>query len=119
MRRNTLRQLARGLSPKKLFYEGQKVRHRLVRVLEATEALVGARPGAHLQVDFRGTEHLEATINQASRRLSLALGITGALAATALTANSPHMPRWVPAMTGTIGSALAARLLVDRPRRRR
>jgi ubiquinone biosynthesis protein len=116
--RNTLRQLAGSLDPKKVFYEMQKARVRLVRLIEALEGAVGARPGARLQVDFRGTEPLEETIAQASRRLSLALGLGGALVATAMTADPSRAPRWVPAVTGTIGSALAARLLMDRPRRR-
>jgi ubiquinone biosynthesis protein len=116
--RNTLRQLAGSLDPKKVFYETQKARVRLLRLLEAVEGAVGARPGARLQVDFRGTEALEETIAQASWRLSLALGLGGAFVATAVTANSERAPRWVPAMMGTIGSALAARLLVDRSRRR-
>jgi ubiquinone biosynthesis protein len=116
--RNTLRQLAGGLDPKKVFYETQKARVRLVRLLEAIEGAVGARPGARLQVDFRGTEPLEETIDRASRRLSFALGLGGALVGAALTANSERAPRWVPAAMGTIGSALAARLLMDRSRRR-
>jgi ubiquinone biosynthesis protein len=116
--RNTLRQLAGGLDPKKVFYETQKARVRLVRLLEAIEGAVGARPGARLQVNFRGTEPLEETIDRASRRLSLALGLGGTLVAAAVTANSKRAPRWVTAMTGGIGSALAARLLMDRSRRR-
>jgi ubiquinone biosynthesis protein len=116
--RNTLRQLAGGLDPKKIFYETQKARVRLVRLLEAVEGAVGARPGTRLQVDFRGTEPLEETIDRASRRLSIALGLGGTLVAAAVTATSERAPRWVTAMTGGIGSALAARLLMERTRRR-
>ena len=116
--RNTLQQLAGGLDPKKIFYETQKARVRLVRLLEAVEGAVGARPGARLQVDFRGTEPLEDTIDRASRRLSLALGVGGALVATAVSANSTQAPRWMPAIMGGIGSLFAARLLVDRSHRR-
>ena len=116
--RNTLQQLAGGLDPKKIFYETQKARVRLVRLLEAVEGAVGARPGARLQIDFRGTEPLEDTIDRASRRLSLALGVGGALVATAVSANSTQAPRWMPAIMGGIGSLFAARLLADRSRRR-
>jgi predicted unusual protein kinase regulating ubiquinone biosynthesis (AarF/ABC1/UbiB family)/nucleotide-binding universal stress UspA family protein len=116
--RNTLQQLVGGLDPKKIFYETQKARVRLVRLLEAVEGAVGARPGARLQVDFRGTEPLEDTIDRASRRLSLALGVGGALVATAVSANSTQAPRWMPAIMSGIGSLFAARLLVDRSRRR-
>jgi predicted unusual protein kinase regulating ubiquinone biosynthesis (AarF/ABC1/UbiB family)/nucleotide-binding universal stress UspA family protein len=115
--KNTLRQLAGGLDPKKIFYETQKARVRLGRLLEAVEGAVGARPGARLQVDFRGTEPLEDTINRASRRLSFALGLGGTLVATAISANSTQVPRWVPATMGSIGSALAAGLVIDRSRR--
>jgi ubiquinone biosynthesis protein len=115
--RNALRQLAGGLDPKKIFYETQKARVRLVRLLEAIEGTVGARPGARLQVDFRGTGPLEETIARASRRVSLALGLSGALVAAAMTADSTRTPRWVPAIMGGIGSVLAAGLLADRSRR--
>ena len=116
--RNALRQLAGGLDPKKIFYETQKARARLVQLLEAIEGSLGARPGARLQVDFRGTEPLEETISQASRRLSLALSLGGTLVATAITASSERAPRWVPTAMGGIGSALAAGLLMDLSRRR-
>ena len=116
--RNTFRQLSSGLDPKKVFYEAQKARVRLVRLLEAIEGAVGARPGARLQGDFRGTGPLEETVAQASQRLSFALGLSGALVATAMTANSTRAPRWVPAMIGGISSALAAGLLIDRSPRR-
>jgi predicted unusual protein kinase regulating ubiquinone biosynthesis (AarF/ABC1/UbiB family) len=116
--RNTLRQLTGSLDPKKVFYETQKAKVRLVRLLEAIEGSVGARPGARLQVDFRGTEPLEESITRASRRLSLALGLGGALVGAAMTADPARAPRWVPALMGGIGSALAAGLLVDHSRRR-
>lgn len=116
--RNTLRQLAGGLDPKKMCYETQKAKVRLVRVLEAIEGVVGARPGAPLQVHIQGTERLEETIDRASQRLSLAVGLGGTLVAAAMAANSTRAPRWVPAAMGGIGSALAAGLLMDRSRRR-
>lgn len=117
--RNTVRQLAGGLDPKKVFYETQKARIRLVRLLEAVEGTVGARPGSSLQVDFRGTESLEETITQASRRLSLALGLGGSLVATVMTANSTRTPRWMPVLMGGVGSTLAAGLIFDSLRQRR
>jgi predicted unusual protein kinase regulating ubiquinone biosynthesis (AarF/ABC1/UbiB family) len=116
--KHTLRQAAGSLDPKRVFYEMQKARVRLVRLLEAIEGSVGARPGARLQVDFRGTEALEESISRASRRLSLALGLGGALVGAAMTADPARAPRWVPTLMGGIGSALAARLLMDRSRRR-
>jgi hypothetical protein len=81
------------------------------------EGVVGARPGYTIPVQFGGTERLEATISQSSRRLSLALGMSSALIVSAVTANSHRVPRWVPALAGSIGSLLAAGLVADRPRR--
>ncbi|HKC75667.1 MAG TPA: AarF/UbiB family protein [Chloroflexota bacterium] len=116
--RSTLRQLAQGMDPQKIFYEAQKARVRLVRVLEGIEGLVGARPGVTPQVDVRGTERLEEAIARAGRQLSLGLGLSGTLAVTVMSAASTRAPRWMPAVTGGIGGLLAAALLVDRARRR-
>jgi predicted unusual protein kinase regulating ubiquinone biosynthesis (AarF/ABC1/UbiB family) len=116
--KSTLRQLAGGLSPSKLFYGAHKARLRFLRMLEAVEGATGARPGAQLQVRFRGTEGLEATIAQAGRRVSLALGLCGALIGAAATAKAAGVPRWVPSAMGGIGSALAAGLLAELARRR-
>jgi predicted unusual protein kinase regulating ubiquinone biosynthesis (AarF/ABC1/UbiB family) len=116
--KTTLNRLAGDLDPKKIFYVKQKAWVRFMRLLEGVEGLVGARPGGSLPMHIQGTERLEETIAQASKRLSLALGLGGALVATAITANSEQAPRWVPAVMGSVGSALAAGLLMDRPRRR-
>jgi predicted unusual protein kinase regulating ubiquinone biosynthesis (AarF/ABC1/UbiB family) len=116
--RSTLRRAASYLDPQTIMYEAQKARVRVSRVVEALEGAVGARPGSNLQVNFRGTERLEDTIVQASRQLSLALSASGALAVTAMTANSERTPRWIPVMMGSVGTALAGALLIHRPRRR-
>jgi predicted unusual protein kinase regulating ubiquinone biosynthesis (AarF/ABC1/UbiB family) len=116
--RSTLRRAASYLDPQTIMYEAQKAKVRVSRVVEALEGAVGARPGSNLQVNFRGTERLEDTIVQASRQLSLALSASGALAVTAMTANSDRTPRWIPVMMGSVGTALAGALLIHRPRRR-
>lgn len=116
--RSVLRRAASYLDPQTVLYEAQRARVRISRVVEALEGAVGARPGSNLQVNFRGTERLEDTIVQASRQLSLALSASGALAVTAMTANSERTPRWIPMMMGSVGTALAGALLVHRPRRR-
>jgi predicted unusual protein kinase regulating ubiquinone biosynthesis (AarF/ABC1/UbiB family)/nucleotide-binding universal stress UspA family protein len=107
------------LDPKRLFYEGQKLKVRLTRMVEAIERLSGARPGPKLTVNFRGTERLEDNIRRAGRRLSLALTAGGALVATAITASSTHVAAWVPATLGSAGGALTLGLVVDLLRRRR
>lgn len=107
------------LDPKSLFYEGQKLRLRAVRLIEAVERLAGARPGPKLTVNFRGTDRLEDTIRRAGRRLALALTSGGALVATAITASSARVDGWVPATLGSVGGVLTLALVVDLVQRRR
>jgi predicted unusual protein kinase regulating ubiquinone biosynthesis (AarF/ABC1/UbiB family) len=116
--RNAVRQLAQGLDLKQMFYQAQKVKFRLVRLFEAIEGITSARPGAKMQVNFRGTERLESTITQASRLLSLALIVSGASVGAAVTAVS-QAPWWLPAAIGSAGAALAVLLTVDLMRRSR
>jgi len=111
-------QLRGRTNPGRLFYEAQKLRVRLGRLVEAVERLAGARPGPKLQVHFRGTERLEDTIRRAGRRLALAITAGGALLATALTAASNRVVEWVPVTLGTIGGLLLAGLFFDLARRR-
>lgn len=116
--RTTLKWLAGDLDPKKIFYAKQKAWVRFVRLLEGVEGVVGARPSDSLPMHIQGTERLEERIFQAGKRMSLALGLGGALVATAIAAHSEQAPRWVPAIMGSIGSALTGGLLMDRLRRR-
>ncbi|HXJ67255.1 MAG TPA: AarF/UbiB family protein [Actinomycetota bacterium] len=103
----------------KMFYEAQKLRVRLGRLVEAVERMTGARPGPKLQVHFRGTERLEDTIRRAGRRLALAITAGGALLATALTAASDRVAGWVPITLGVVGGVLLAWLFLDLARRQR
>jgi ubiquinone biosynthesis protein len=112
-------QLRDKTNPGKLFYEAQKLRVRLGRLVEAVERMTGARPGPKLQVHFRGTERLEDTIRRAGRRLALAITAGGVLLATALTAASDRVASWVPITLGVVGGVLLAWLFVDLARRRR
>jgi predicted unusual protein kinase regulating ubiquinone biosynthesis (AarF/ABC1/UbiB family)/nucleotide-binding universal stress UspA family protein len=116
--RNAGSRIRKGLDPKHLFYETQKLQVRSVRLIEAIERLVGARPGPKLQVHFRGTERLEETVRRASRHLALALTASGALVGAAITANS-RVARWVPAVLGGTGGALTTGLVADLVRGRR
>jgi ubiquinone biosynthesis protein len=103
--------------PKSLFYEAQKIRVRLVRLVEAVERLAGARPGPKLTVNFRGTERLEDTVRRAGRRLSLALTAGGALVATAIAMSSDRVDDKVTKALGTAGGILTAGLVADLLRR--
>jgi ubiquinone biosynthesis protein len=117
--RSTLERLRSVGSPEQLLYQGQKLRVRVVRLVEAFERLVGARPGANLQVQFRGFEGLETTVRRASRRLALSLAAAGSFVATAITADSTTVPGWLAPAFGALAGLLTVGLLVDVVRRRR
>lgn len=116
--RGFLGRLRERLDPKWLFYEGQKLRTRLVRLAEAIERLAGARPGPKLQVHFKGTENLEQQVRRAGRRVSLALISGGSLVGAAV-ASLGTAPGWVTPVLGIAGGFLAVGLLVDVLRRGR
>jgi predicted unusual protein kinase regulating ubiquinone biosynthesis (AarF/ABC1/UbiB family)/nucleotide-binding universal stress UspA family protein len=116
--RGFLGRLRERLDPKWLFYEGQKVRTRLVRLAEAIERLAGARPGPKLQVHFKGTENLEQQVRRAGRRVSLALISGGSLVGAAV-ASLGTAPGWVTPALGIAGGVLSVGLLVDILRRGR
>ncbi|HZQ35813.1 MAG TPA: universal stress protein, partial [Dehalococcoidia bacterium] len=116
--RRFVKQLSGSLDPRKVFYEAQKTRQRVLRLIEAVEMATGARPGGSLQVGFR-SEGLEASIGRLGDRLALGLGLGGALVAAAMTANSRRLPPWVPTALGGLGAALGARLVVGERKRTR
>jgi ubiquinone biosynthesis protein len=112
------RRVREGASPRQLLYEGQKARIRLVRFVEAIERATGARPGPRLQVEFRGTEGLEASIHRAGRRIALGFTAGAALVGTAITAAADDVAGWVPASLGSVAALLTAGVVVDLLRRR-
>src|SRR5207244_8325137 len=97
--RSLTSRMRESLDPKKLFYEGQKFRLRLVNLIESIERMAGARPGPKLQVNF-GAEKLEDTIRTTGRRLSLGITAGAAILGTAVTANSAATPDWIPITMG-------------------
>jgi len=98
--------------PKSIFYESQKLRVRITGVVEALERLTGSRPGPKPQVNFRA-ERLEGVVRTAGRRLSMAATASAALLGSARLANSGRNAASVPVALGTLGGALAFRLLID------
>jgi predicted unusual protein kinase regulating ubiquinone biosynthesis (AarF/ABC1/UbiB family) len=104
--------------PQEMLYEGQKLRTRVSKLVEALERLVGARPGPNLQVEFKGFEGVEVTVRRASRRLSFALAAAGAFVAMAITADSTNVAEWVPIAIGSIAGILTFGLMADVFRRR-
>jgi predicted unusual protein kinase regulating ubiquinone biosynthesis (AarF/ABC1/UbiB family) len=118
--RSTFDKMRVFAKPQELLYEGQKLRTRVSKLLEALERLVGARAGPNMQVEFKGFEGVEVTVRRASRRLSFALAAAGAWVAMAITADSTNVARWVPIAIGIVAGILTFGLVADalRPTRR-
>jgi ubiquinone biosynthesis protein len=115
--RGVLGRVRERMDPKKLFYEGQKLRVRLTRIAEAFERLAGARPGPKLQVNF-AAERLEDTIRRAGRRLAMGIIAGAALLGTAMTASSARVAGWVPVSLGIVGGIFTISLVADLFRRK-
>jgi ubiquinone biosynthesis protein len=115
--RSVIKGMGAKTDPKALFYQSQRLKVRFMRVIEAIERLIGARPGQKLEVNFRATT-LETTIRRAGRRLALALTAGAAILGTALTAVSDKVAGWVPIAFGIAALFLTLGLVVDLLRRR-
>jgi ubiquinone biosynthesis protein len=116
--RDLLLRLRGAADPKRMFYEGQKLRVRAIRLIEAFERVTGARPGQKLQVHFRGTE-LEEVVRGAARRLSLGLTGAAAILGSAITASTESVDAWIPLAFGGAGVFLTGMLVLDLVRGRR
>jgi ubiquinone biosynthesis protein len=114
--RSVLSNMGSKLDPKALFYQTQRLRVRAMRVIEAIERLIGARPGQKLEVNFRATA-LETTVRRAGRRLALGLTAGAAILATSLSFLSNHVPGWIPPTFAAFGVLLTLALIVDLFRR--
>jgi ubiquinone biosynthesis protein len=116
--RQVLTGMGAKLEPKALFYRSQRLKVRFLRMVEAIERLVGARPGQKLEVNFRAAT-LEDTIRRAGRRLAIGLTAGAAVLASGLTAVSERVPPWVPVTFGVVGGLLTLSLVADLFVRRR
>jgi predicted unusual protein kinase regulating ubiquinone biosynthesis (AarF/ABC1/UbiB family) len=116
--RNVVTTMGLKTDPKALFYQAQKLKVRAMRVVEAVERLIGARPGQKLEVNFRATS-LEGTVHDAGRRLALGVVAAASLLGTAIVATSERVPTWVPTVLGVVGAIFTVGLLVDLFRGRR
>jgi predicted unusual protein kinase regulating ubiquinone biosynthesis (AarF/ABC1/UbiB family) len=110
--RNLVKGMGSKLDPQTIFYQSQRLKVRFLRVVEAIERLIGARPGQKLEVNFRAST-LETTIRRAGRRLALALTAGAALLATGLTVLSARVAEWVPIVFGVAAAVLTLGLLAD------
>jgi ubiquinone biosynthesis protein len=114
--KNLLTRVRSSADPKRLFYELQKLELRANSLVEAIERIAGARPGARMQVDVKGTIPLEDTIRTAARALALAIAAGSCLVAAGSTA-AAHVHSWIPATLGAAGALLTVILLVGLRRR--
>jgi ubiquinone biosynthesis protein len=116
--RNLGERVRKQAEPERLYYEGQKVKLRLNRLLEAVERATGARPGPKLQVDFLGSSAIEEAIRRAGRRLALAAVSAAGLVAIAITASSSDTSGWVPGLLAAATAGFVAWLALDLARKR-
>jgi predicted unusual protein kinase regulating ubiquinone biosynthesis (AarF/ABC1/UbiB family)/nucleotide-binding universal stress UspA family protein len=114
--RNVRDRVLRQASPQRLFYEGQKLKLRLTRLVEAIERATGARPGPKLQVDFLGSREIERAIGRAGRRLALAALAAAAVVGSATTA-AASTESWVPIAFAVVGVLFGSWLVLDLTRR--
>jgi predicted unusual protein kinase regulating ubiquinone biosynthesis (AarF/ABC1/UbiB family)/nucleotide-binding universal stress UspA family protein len=115
--RNLLRGMGARFDPKAVFYQSQKLKVRAMRVVEAIERMIGARPGQKMEINFRAAP-LEATVRRAGRHLALGLTAGAAILASGLTAISARVPGWVPITFGIVGGLLTLAMLLDLVRKR-
>ncbi len=116
--RSVMTGMGSKLDPEAIFYQVQRLRVRAMRVIEAVERLIGARPGQKLEVNFRAAS-LERTVRRAGRRLAIGLVAAAALLGTAITATSTRVDTWVPLTLGGVGLLFVVALVVDLVRDRR
>jgi len=114
--RQVLSGMGSKLDPKALFYQSQRIKVRFLRIVEAVERLIGARPGQKLEVNFRAAS-LENTIRRAGRRLALGLTAGAAVLATGLTVAAERVSDWIPVGFGALAGVLTVGLIVDLLRR--
>ena len=112
-----VRRVVSGSDAKSLFHQSLKIKVRAMRLFEAFEQLIGARPGQKLSVNFRAPS-LEETVRRAGRQLALGLMAGSSLLASALTATSGQGGGWAPMALGLAGTAFTVVLVVDLLRRR-
>jgi predicted unusual protein kinase regulating ubiquinone biosynthesis (AarF/ABC1/UbiB family) len=109
--------LRSATNPRALFYEGQKLRVRIDRLLQSFERVVGARPGAGLQVQMPRNDELACVIDHAGKRIALGLTAATAIAGTVVAATADHRARWTTPTFGAAAAVLTSALLADVLRR--
>jgi predicted unusual protein kinase regulating ubiquinone biosynthesis (AarF/ABC1/UbiB family) len=113
MFRGVRERLRDAFHPQRYIYESQKLKMRAARLIEGIERMTGARPGAGLQIELRGSRGLEAAIRRAGRRISLAFFCGAALLAAVLAAAADSIAAWVPITLGISAGVAAIALAAD------
>jgi predicted unusual protein kinase regulating ubiquinone biosynthesis (AarF/ABC1/UbiB family) len=106
-------QLRTMANPQRLFYESQKIRVRLTRLVEGLERSLGARGVTGLEVNFAQATDLTTAIRNAGRRIAVGLAAATAIVGTAVTASAVHSASWVTVTFGTVAALLTGGLLAD------
>ncbi len=101
-----------ALNPKELAYQSQKLKVRALRVIEAVERLIGARPGQKLVVNFKA-DSLENMLRRTGRRVALGMTAAASVLASGLTAMSTAVGEWVPGTFGVVAGLLTVGLVID------
>ena len=107
-----VKRMGATLNPKTLVYQAQKFKVRALRVIEAVEHLIGARPGQKLVVNFQATS-LEDMMHRTVRRLALCLTAAASVLACGLTVMSTGVAEWVPITFGVIAGLLTVGFVID------
>ena len=107
-----VKRMGATLNPKTLVYQSQKLKVRALRVIEAVEHLIGARPGEKLMVNFRANS-LEEMVHRTGRRLALGLTAAASVLASGLTVTSTAVAEWVPITFGIVAGLLTVGLVID------
>ena len=110
--RSVVKRMGTALNPKTLVYQSQKFKVRALRVIEAVEHLIGARPGQKLVVNFRANS-LEDMVRRTGRRLALGLTAAASVLASGLTVMSTGVAEWVPITFGIVAGLLTVGLVID------
>jgi ubiquinone biosynthesis protein len=114
----TLGERARAqIEPERLYYEGQKLKLRLARIIEAIERATGARPGAKLQVEFRGAPELESAVLRSGKLVALGVTSAAAFVAAAMAATG-DASGWVLGALGAAAAGFGGWLVLELARRR-
>ncbi len=108
-----VKRMGTALNPKTLIYQSQKLKVRALRVIEAVENLIGARPGGpKLVVNFQATS-LEEMVRRTGRRLGLGLTAAACVLASGLTVLSMGVAEWVPITFGVAAGLVTVGLVID------